>query len=87
MRVENTSERQIDLSAKDLPTVSIPRGHGGDDGKQNGAADVPDELLAALAADKFTMALFASGDLVKGKAAPAPAGATHTDDRTSKPTK
>lgn len=89
MRVENTSGRQYDLSANGV-TVSIPRGQGGDDGKQNGVADVPDELLTALANDVVVKAWFDSGDLVKrsGVKSPAPAAgsavADHTDDHPSR---
>lgn len=64
MRVENTSARQYDLSFGGK-TVSIPRGQGGDDNRQNGVAEVDDALLAALENDPWLKAVFDSGDLVK----------------------
>lgn len=71
MRVENVSERQYDITAGGK-TVSIPRGQGGEDGKQNGAADVDDDFLKLAKKDPWVVAIFDSGDLVE-KAAKASA--------------
>jgi hypothetical protein len=76
-RVENTSERQYDMSAPGKGTVSIPaRGQVGADGKApNGAADVDDDFLAEAKKDKVVKAWFDSGDLVMGKGGGAKAAA------------
>ena len=62
-KLENTTEHQIDISAGGK-TVSVPRGHGGDEGKQNGSVEVDDAFLTEARKDPIVKAWFDSGDLV-----------------------
>ena len=86
-RVENTSERQYEMSAgadkdgKGAKTIIIPRGRLGDDGKQNGFAEVDDAFLAEAKKDKVVAAWFDSGDLVTKSA---PRAAATEDDKKHK---
>lgn len=72
-RIENTSERQYDISIKvgdDVQNVSVPRGNGEQGpAKVNGSVEVSDEFLKAAQAHGAVAAWFASGDLIVGKAA------------------
>jgi hypothetical protein len=75
-RIENTSPRQYDLSAKGFVTVQVPAATKNESGgKTNGSADVDAEMLKVIKAEPWGKAVFESGDLVetasdKTKAAP-----------------